>query len=172
MKNIQVKQEFEVPLQKLLDARQERYKHLDKFPELKNVHIEEETREGDTLKQVRHISIADSLPQVVATLLPSGAETLVETSTFLETTHVHTFRVVPGGNLDHIFVIEGESKYYDLGEERSGRDYDIKVTSKAFLVSGLVENAIADVYAKQLEKDKKSILNFIDVLEKEGSGES
>ncbi len=172
MKKIQVKQEFDVPLQKLLDARQERYKHLDKFPELKNVHIEEETREGDTLKQVRHIAISESLPQVVATLLPSGADTLVETSTFLETTHIHNFRVVPGGDLDHLFVIEGESKYYELDGNRAARDYDIKVTSKAFLVSGLVESAIADVYAKQLEKDKKSILNFIEVLEKESGGES
>ena len=174
MKKIQVNQEFEVPLEKLLRAREERYKHLDKFPELKNVHIAEESREGNTLKQVRHIAISESLPQVVATLLPSGADTLVETSTFEETTHVHNFRVVPGGDLDHLFVIEGISKYFEKDGSRSARDYDIKVTSKAFLVSGLVESAIADVYAKQLEKDRKSILNFIEVLEKEAEqgGES
>lgn len=171
MKKVQIRQDFDVPLETLLRARQERYNHLDKFPELKNVHIESESREGDILKQERHIAIGESMPSVVATLLPSGADTLVERSTFVESTHVHEFTVIPGGNLEHIFKIEGVSRYFETDEGRSARDYDINIKSGAFLVSGLVEAAIADIYSNNLEKDKKSITHFIELMETE-AGES
>lgn len=39
-----VVQQFPVPLKDLLKAREDRYKYLDKFPELKNVELLEEKR--------------------------------------------------------------------------------------------------------------------------------
>ena len=172
MKKIKVQQEFDCALDVLLRAREERYKHLDKFPELKNVHIVSEERVDHILKQKRNISIADSMPPIIGSLLPSGADTLAEESEFDDRSNTHTFRVVPGGNLDNIFVVKGVSHYYSLPENRSARDYDIEITSRAFLVSLVVENAIADLYEHNLRKDRKSILNFIQILEEEGGGES
>lgn len=164
---VKVEQEFEYPLETLLRAREERYKHLDKFPELKNVTIVEENREGGVLRQVRHISIAESMPAALASVMPADAAKLIESSEFQETDHVHTFEVIPGGGLD-IFKITGISKYYTLDEKRSGRNYEIEIKSKVFLAGPMIEGAIADVYRKNLEKDKTSIANFIKMLEGEG----
>lgn len=170
MKKIKIQQEFEYPLETLLRAREERYKRLDKFPELKNVHTVEERREGNILKQKREISLAESMPAVLTTLLPPGADKLVETSEFNTDEHIHTFHVIPGGNNENIFKIEGVSRYYEIDAKNSGRNYELEIISKALFVSGLVENAIADIYNKNLEKDRRSILHFIQILaEEEGA---
>lgn len=165
MKTLNVKQEFPVDLPALLRAREERYRHLDKFPELRNVTIVEEHRDGDKLHQVRHISIAESMPAVLATILPAGADTLIETSDFHVNTNRHTFRVIPGGQGQPLFVIEGESDYRAKGDGTSERTYTIRISSNAFLVSGVVETAIAEIYSHSLDKDYNSIQNFIKMLE-------
>jgi hypothetical protein len=167
MKKINIEQTFDHPLDVLLSARQERYKHLDKFPELKNVQIVSETTEGHILKQVRNISLADAMPAVLQTVLPSGANMLVEESEFDDTTNTHTFKVTPGGGLDNIFMVKGVSRYFASGDSKSTRTYDIEVTSKVLFVGGVVETAIGDVYRHNLEKDKSSIEHFIQML-KEG----
>ena len=167
MKNLNVTQEFPVDLSTLLRAREERYRHLDKFPELKNVTIVKEEREGDQLHQVRHISIAESMPAVLATILPPGADTLIETSDFHLDTNRHVFKVIPGGQGQPLFSIEGESEYRSK-DGSSERVYAIKISSSAFLVSGVVESAIAEIYSHSLEKDYNSILNFIKMLETNG----
>lgn len=163
---IKVEQEFDYPLETLLRAREERYKHLDKFPELKNVSVVEEERSGDVLRQVRHISIAESMPAGLASVMPADAAKLVESSEFKESENLHTFEVKPGGGLD-IFKITGVSRYYTLDAGRSGRNYEIEIKSKVFLAGPMIEGAIADVYKKNLEKDKASIAHFIELLEKE-----
>lgn len=164
MKKVSIRQEFDYPLATLLQAREERYKHLDRFPELKNVHIIEEHREGGRLKQTRHIDLGESLPQAISVLLPHDAKIMVETSEFDEENHEHTFRVTPGGGFDNIFTIKGVSRYHSLGETHSARDYEIEISSKALFVGLMVESAIADVYGKNIEKDRISILNFIKEL--------
>lgn len=167
MKNLNVTQEFQADLGMLLRAREERYRHLDRFPELKNVTVVEEKQEGNRLHQVRHISIAESIPPVLSAILPPGADTLIETSDFHLDTNLHTFRLVPGGQGQPLFVIEGESTYRARGEG-SERVYAIKITSTAFLVSGVVEAAIAEIYSHNLEKDFHSIQNFIKMLSEHG----
>lgn len=168
MKTINITQEFTVGLDMLLKARQERYKHLDKFPELKNVTIVKEEESEGKLHQVRHISIAESMPAVLATILPAGADTLVETSDFEHSTNRHIFKVVPSGSGTPLFVIQGESEYRSKTESSSERSYVIKITSTAFLVSAVVEAAIAEIYSHSLEKDFKSIQHFIEMLETNG----
>jgi hypothetical protein len=164
MKKITVRQEFDYPLTTLLLAREERYKHLDKFPELKNVHVIHNSREGTLLKQVRHIDLGESLPVALSALLPGGATVLVETSEFDEVTHEHTFHVVPGGGFDNIFTVTGVSRYSALPDDRSMRDYEIEIRSRAFLVGPMVEGALAELYSNNLNKDRQSILNFIKQL--------
>lgn len=167
MKNLNVNQEFQADLALLLRAREERYRHLDRFPELKNVTIVEEKQEGDRLHQVRHISIAESIPPVLTAILPPGADTLIETSDFHLNTNMHSFRLVPGGQGNPLFVIEGDSIYRTKGDG-SERVYVIKISSSAFLVSAIVETAIAEIYSHTLEKDYHSIQNFIKMLSENG----
>jgi len=53
-----VKHVFDYSLEEVLAARENRYKHLDKFPELQNVTLLEERREGDNIFQKRKVSLA------------------------------------------------------------------------------------------------------------------
>lgn len=167
MKEIKIIQDFNYPLPTLLRARQERYKHLDKFPELKNIEIVSEEVNGDELKQVRHIHLGSSVPMVLIPLLPSGADVLIESSTFNHTTNTHIFKVVPDGGNENIFTITGDSHYFEVDENNSARNYNIQIKSKALFVGGVVEAAIGEIYSQNLKKDQKSILNFISTLEEE-----
>lgn len=169
MKKISIEQTFDHPLETLLRAREERYKHLDRFPELKNVSIVSEETVGEILKQVRHIDLGGSLPAVLVPILPTGADTLVETSEFDHTDNKHTFHVIPDGGNEKIFSINGVSRYYELEAGRSARNYEIEITSKAFLVSGVVETTIGEIYVSNLNKDQKSIEHFIEILKEEDS---
>lgn len=166
MKTLDILQEFNVPLNTLLEARIQRYKHLDKFPELKNVSIVEEKQEGNTLYQVRHISIGASAPPILVQILPKGADTLVEESYFYLDTNIHKFKVVPGGGNDQLFLIEGESLYQAKDDQTSLRKYKINITSKVLFIGGAVEAAIAEIYSNSLKKDQESIKHFIELIQK------
>lgn len=165
MKELHIVQEFAAPLEMLLKAREERYRHLDKFPELKNVRLVEEKKEDRKLYQIRHISIGASLPAILTQVLPKGADTLIEESEFFLDTHIHKFRVTPAGNQDIIFVIEGESIYERKEESRSQRKYNIRITSKVPFLGFAIENAIAEIYTHSLKKDQDSINQFLALLE-------
>ncbi|MFN3603472.1 MAG: DUF2505 family protein [Leptonema sp. (in: bacteria)] len=166
MKILEITQEFPVPLETLLKARQERYKHLDKFPELKNVKVIEDRQEGNQLVQIRHISIGASVPPVLAQILPKGSDTLVEESVFYLDSNKHNFKVVPSGNNESLFVIQGESFYEKLNETSSVRKYKIQITSKVLFLGPAVEIAIAEIYSNSLKKDMDSIKHFIEMLQK------
>jgi len=168
MKKINIRQEFNASLETLLRAREDRYKHLDKFPELKNIHILSEEKEGGMLRQEREIVLTDSLPAVITPFLKSGGITLIEKSDFNENENIHTFTVIPGAGLDQFFKIKGKSRYYSLDENRSERAYEIEIESSAFLVGGVIETAIGEVYNHSLDKDKKSIIEFIQFLNADG----
>ncbi len=167
MKTLEITQEFPVSLETLLRARQERYKHLDKFPELKNVKIVEERQEGNQLYQTRHISIGASIPPILTQILPKGSDTLVEESVFYLDTNIHKFKVVPAGGNDSLFLIEGESIYKSKDSNTSLREYKIKITSKVLFIGGAVEVAIAEIYSNSLKKDMESIKHFIEILKTE-----
>jgi hypothetical protein len=163
MKTLQIHQEMGVRLSELLEARDERYRHLDKFPELKNVKIVDEERNGDLLSQTRHIHLTESLPPALSVLIPGGTLILIEKSVFNSADNTHTFEIIPGPGIDHLFRINGISRYSEAGETTSVRDYDIKVESTVFLAGGLIENTIAEIYKNNLERDRKSILDFIEM---------
>ncbi len=164
MKILEITQEFNVSLETLLKARQERYKHLDKFPELKNVKIIEDRLEGNQLFQIRHISIGASIPPILTQVLPKGADTLVEESVFYLDTNKHIFKVVPSGNNDNLFFIQGESLYEAKTPYSSVRTYKIQITSKILFLGPAVEVAIAEIYSNSLKKDMDSIQHFIQML--------
>ena len=173
MQKLNIKQEFPCSLEMLLRAREERYKRLDKFPELKNVEILSEERDGSTLRQTRRISLEESLPAVLTPLLSKDAQAMNEVSEFDLEKNLHTFTITPGGGMEHIFTIRGTSRYYALDDSRAAREYDLGIESKAFLVGVAVEIAIAGVYRQTLDKDQKSITGFVKMLaEESSSGES
>ncbi|MCW7505951.1 DUF2505 family protein [Leptospira paudalimensis] len=155
----QVTHTFPVPLDKLLHAREERYKHLDQFPDLKNVTLLEEKKEGNLIHQKRKVSLEGSMPAVLSAALNDLS--LLEESTFDTTTNTHEFKIAPPGK-DNVFVIKGKSKYEASGSE-SKRSYDVDVVSSLLFVSPIVEKAIEEIHKHSLEKDRKSIAKFLGV---------
>ncbi|MCW7463937.1 DUF2505 family protein [Leptospira limi] len=155
----QVIHTFPVPLDKLLHAREERYKHLDQFPDLKNVTLLEEKKEGNLIHQKRKVSLEGSMPAVLSAALNDLS--LLEESTFDTTTNTHEFKIAPPGK-DNVFVIKGKSKYEASGSE-SKRSYDVDVISSLLFVSPIVEKAIEEIHKHSLEKDRKSIAKFLGV---------
>jgi hypothetical protein len=149
---------FEYPLAELLSAREDRYKYLDKFPDLQNVTLLDERVEGNKIFQKRSVSLAKSLPQVLQPLL--GDTGLIEESVFYTDTNTHEFVFFPPNN-KKVVTISGKSAYTVLSDKSSQRVYHCEVKSEVFLVSGLVEAAIEEIHKHSLEKDKNSILNFL-----------
>lgn len=149
---------FPYSLQEVLEARENRYKHLDKFPELQNVVLLEERREGDKIYQKRKVSLASSLPTVLQNLLQDPS--LLEDSVFYVSSNTHEFTIFPPGN-EKVVKITGKSVYRSLSENQCERVYEIEVKSEVFLVSALVEAAIEEIHKHSLEKDKNSILNYL-----------
>lgn len=158
MKQYKVVQTFPVPLQDLLKAREDRYKYLEQFPELKNVELLEEKKEGDRVFQKRKVKLADSLPKVLATLLSDPS--LLENSVFDLSTNTHEFTIAPPGN-DSIVTIKGVSVYKELGPNESERSYDVQVSSGVFLMGTVIETVIEEIHRHSLDKDKNSISEFL-----------
>ena len=154
-----VTHKFNCPLSTLLLAREERYKHLDKFPDLKNVTLLEEKKEGNKIIQKRKVGLGGSLPSVLASLLDEAA--LLEESVFDTDKNTHEFTMAPPKN-EKVVAIKGFSVYKSTGENSSERSYEIEVKSGVFLVGGLIEAAIEEIHKHSLEKDKNSILAFIE----------
>ncbi|PJZ70784.1 DUF2505 domain-containing protein [Leptospira perolatii] len=158
MKQYKVVQTFPVPLQDLLKAREDRYKYLDQFPELKNVELLEERKDGNQVFQKRKVKLAESLPKVVAAVLSDPS--LLENSVFDLSTNTHEFTIAPPGN-DSIVTIKGKSIYKSLGPNESERSYDVQVTSGVFLMGSVIETVIEEIHRHSLEKDKNSISEFL-----------
>lgn len=151
---------FPVSLEKLLHAREERYQHLDQFPDLKNVTLLEEKKEGNIITQKRKVSLEGSLPVVLQAALSDLS--LIEESTFDTATNTHVFKIAPPGK-DNVFVIKGKSVYQSTGASTSERSYDLDVNSGLLFVSPIVEKAIEEIHKHSLEKDRNSIAKFLGV---------
>jgi hypothetical protein len=153
-----VKHVFDYSLAEVLLAREDRYKHLDKFPELQNVSLLEERTEGSKIFQKRKVSLAKSLPPVLQNLMKDAS--LIEESVFHTDTNTHDFTFTPPDGAK-IVTIKGKSQYRSLGEKQCERTYDVEIKSTVFLVGALVEAAIEEIHKHSLEKDRNSILNFL-----------
>jgi hypothetical protein len=154
-----VKHVFNYSLAEVLAAREDRYKHLDKFPELQNVTLLEERKEGNNVFQKRKVSLAKSLPPVLQSLLKDPS--LIEESVFHLDNNTHEFKFHPPDN-EKVVKILGKSSYRAISETQCERVYEVEVKSEVFLVSGLVEVAIEEIHKHSLEKDKSSILNYLE----------
>lgn len=151
---------FAVPLASLLQAREDRYKHLDKFPDLKNVTLLEEKTEGNIVTQKRKMSLEGSMPAVLSAALSDAA--LIEESTFDMKTNKHEFKISPPGK-DSVFYIKGSSVYSAVSDNESSRSYEVEVKSGLLFVSPIVEKAIEEIHKHSLEKDRKSIAKFLNL---------
>ncbi|HMV43586.1 MAG TPA: DUF2505 family protein [Leptospiraceae bacterium] len=154
-----VTHKFNYSLYDLLRAREDRYKYLDKFPDLKNVTLLEEKKEGNLIFQKRKVSLASSLPPVLVPLLDDAS--LLEESTFNTDTNTHDFKIFPPKN-DKVVTISGHSVYRSTSDGFSERVYNIEVKSGVLFVGSLVEIAIEEIHKHSLEKDRASIQRFLD----------
>ena len=154
-----VTHKFNFTLFELLKAREDRYKHLDKFPDLKNVSLLEEKKEGKLIYQKRKVSLASSLPAVLTTLLEDAS--LLEDSTFDTETNTHQFKIFPPKN-QNVVTISGLSVYRTTSDGFSERVYDVEVKSGILFVGPVIEKAIEEIHKHSLEKDRNSILKFLE----------
>ncbi|MCC5813162.1 MAG: DUF2505 domain-containing protein [Leptospira sp.] len=155
-----VTQKFEVSLEKLLQAREDRYKHLDKFPDLKNVSLIEEKKEGNRIIQKRKIDIGASMPPILASALSEPC--LMEDSVFFTETNTHEFKLYPPDK-ENVVTITGVSVYRSVDENNSERVYDVEVKSRLMLIAMAVEMAIEGIHKHSLEKDMASIRKFLEI---------
>ncbi|MCE9501880.1 MAG: DUF2505 domain-containing protein [Leptospira sp.] len=153
-----VVQKFDVSLPELLRAREDRYKNLDKFPDLKNVSLLDEKKEGNKVFQKRKIDLGASLPQVLSVALNDPS--LIEESSFDLDSNTHIFKLFPPNN-EKVVTITGKSLYREISPNSSERSYEVEVKSEVFLVGGLIEGAIEEIHKHSLEKDKNSINQFL-----------
>ncbi|MCB1192495.1 MAG: DUF2505 family protein [Leptospiraceae bacterium] len=156
--NYKVTHTFNFPLSELLRAREDRYKNLDKFPDLRNVTLVEERKEGKNIFQKRKIGMSANLPPVLSAMLEEAV--LIEESVFDTETNTHSFKLFPPGN-EKIVMIKGNSVYKAISDTSSERVYDVNIKSEVFLVSGVIETTIESFHKLSLEKDKNSILKFL-----------
>ena len=154
-----VTHKFNYSLFDLLRAREDRNKYLDKFPDLKNVTLLEERKEGKLIFQKRKVSLASSLPPVLVPLLDDAS--LIEESTFNTETNTHDFKIAPPKN-EKTVTITGHSVYRSTSDGFSERVYNIEVKSGVLFIGSLVEIAIEEIHKHSLEKDKNSIQKFLD----------
>jgi hypothetical protein len=154
-----VTHKFSVTLFELLKAREDRYKHLDKFPDLKNVTLIEEKKEGKLIFQKRKVSLASSLPAVLTALLEDAS--LLEESTFDTETNTHEFKIFPPKNAN-VVTISGKSIYKTTSDGFSERVYDVEVKSGILFVGSVIEKAIEEIHKHSLDKDRNSIQKFLD----------
>ncbi|WCL47651.1 DUF2505 family protein [Leptospira sp. GIMC2001] len=155
-----VTQNFEVPLNQLLQAREDRYKHLDKFPDLKNVTLIEEKRDGNKIFQKRKIDLGASLPPILATALSEPC--LMEDSIFYTDTNTHEFKLYPPEK-ENVVTITGTSVYKATDDSKSERSYDVEVKSKVLFIAPAIELAIEGIHKHSLEKDMASIRKFLEL---------
>ncbi len=164
MKTVSIEQTFECSLEALLSLRKERYEHPQRYPELGNVTLLSEKCEGTKDYQVRRISLGKELPEILSTLLPQSLSSLIDKSVFDSETQIHLFSVFPENEgLRKVFSVEGKSKYSSLEKDLCQRIYQIGIVSKLFIVAGMIETSLAEVYRSTLEKDKKSIQKFFEL---------
>jgi len=154
-----VTHKFNYSLFDLLRAREDRYKYLDKFPDLKNVTLLEEKKEGNLIFQKRKVSLASSLPPVLVPLLDDAS--LLEESTFNTETNTHDFKISPPKN-GNVVMITGHSVYRSTSDGFSERIYNVEVKSSVLFIGSLVEAAIEGIHKHSLEKDRVSIQKFLD----------
>ena len=154
-----VTHKFNYSLFDLLRAREDRYKYLDKFPDLKNVTLLEEKKEGNLIFQKRKVSLASSLPPVLVPLLDDAS--LLEESTFNTETNTHDFKISPPKN-GNVVTITGHSVYRSTSDGFAERIYNVEVKSGVLFIGSLVEAAIEGIHKHSLEKDRISIQKFLD----------
>ena len=173
MKTFSHLQDFDCPLELLLQARQLRYKNPDRFyPELKNTRVLSRKEEGTKIFEERQFSIGAKLPESIASFLPSSIDKINEKSVFDTEKQRHSFEITSSDpSSQNLFHIKGESECRSSGAEHCQREYNVEVTSKAFLIGALIEGFIADFYLKKLEKDRESMLQSVAALREEKSGE-
>lgn len=155
-----ITQKFEVPLEKLLQAREDRYKHLDQFPDLKNVSLLDEKKEGNQISQKRKIDIGASMPAILSAALSDPC--LIEDSIFYTETNTHEFKLYPPDK-ENVVTITGVSVYKPVDEVSSERIYDVEVKSKLLFVAPAIELAIEGIHKHSLEKDMASIRKFLNI---------
>jgi hypothetical protein len=161
MKKIQLEQTFPYSLQAVLEAREKRWDDSETFSEISDQKQLDKKQEGDILISRRKLGLSNYLPAIVRKVLPASIMELNDDSSYNIKTNVNTFEIYPEKHKDK-FLISGKSNYIGIDETSCKREFEIQVNVNLLLVGGPMEIQVADLYKKNLEKDYKKIINYLE----------
>ncbi len=161
MKKLQYTQDFEYPLETLLEYNHEQEFQKKQLADGTKIKLISQKQEGTKIHKVRRINIGDNLPTFARPLLPADFEFFIEHSTLDEQTHTRTFTVSTKHEENSNFYIKGKSQYEAIDADHSRRTYDLEINVKAFLVGPLIEEALANLCLRGIEKDRDAMIKSL-----------
>ena len=156
MKELKFEQKFDYSLESVLKLREYRYKNPKDYKGIAKVSIESETKEGTKTHFIRKIKISN-LPDFIPKNISSQLTFILEESTFDNANNTHTLELKPAEKLSKFFSLKSSSSYISLDENTCKRNYEVEIESKVFLLSSVIETAIAEYYTKSIEEDYKTL---------------
>lgn len=153
------------------DAREKRFEHPEKFPEMKHQKVIEKREEGNKLFQKREIELSASIPKALQRVLSEEMMKCIDDSVYDLETGIHTWSV-KSMTKNSIFKCTGYSKYTEFetgGETKTRRLLEIEVKVNLPVIGSLAEQVIMEAYKKSLMKDNESIAEMVKMM-KDGNG--
>ena len=159
---------FDAPLEKVNEAREKRFEHPDKFPDLKKVKVLEEKKEGKILKKKQYIEISSAIPKQARKFLPVDVLNCIDESVYDLEKNTHHWSVTSAKH-KKIFKIDGDSEYVEFEEDgrvKTKREYKISIKVNIPLFAKVAEQAILTTYVKNMKKDCESIKKMLRMMDK------
>ncbi|MCX7633189.1 MAG: DUF2505 family protein [Turneriella sp.] len=153
-------QHFAAPLADVLAARERRFEDPSRHEGLKKQEVLERRQEGSVIVTRRAFSLADKLPDPLRKWVPADFLQLTETARFDIATSTNQFEVIYDKNPDRL-RINGTTHYIAEGPQSTRREYDIRVAVNMPIVGGIVENQIAGLFRKSIEKDHEILQEIL-----------
>ena len=156
--------EFDATADVVWEAREKRFEHPERFPELQKQELIDRKEEGDIIKQKRKIELSASIPKALRTILPSEMMKCIDESVYDMKKGTHHFVVKPNFKSD-VFVCKGYSKYTETNG-KTKRYIELEVKVKVPIVGKMAEEVILESYKKNVLRDNESMKEMIAMMKK------
>jgi hypothetical protein len=160
---------FDAPEAMVWEAREKRFEHPERFPELQKQELMDRKEDGDVIKQKRKIELSASVPKALRTVLPAEMLKCIDESVYDRSKGTHHFVVKPNFKTD-VFTCKGFSKYEEFeegGKVKTKRYLELDVIVKVPIVGRKAEEVILDGYKKNVLRDNDSITEMVEMMKKE-----
>lgn len=156
---IKIEQNFNAPLEKILEVQYHRFTNLDDFPVLQNLKTLKTDQNGSELIVHRHVNLGSDLPFLLRAAIPKNYLVLFEELFFDTQKGIEVFAMYPEEKRER-FSISGEIKYQALNANGAKRNIHFEVKTEVPVLTplkGLIEN----MYAQGLADDCQDIIRLL-----------